>query len=165
MTVWMSAYSQKRTSSKNFHSDGAFFLGELRRNFPQVLPCGVAGEGQERHNMLEEKKKLTAALTGVIAGGRPVAQGDAAMTQVAELERKWSQTRDLIDNANTPWEDVKELSEEVWDLGVDLLHTPAADLGDVAIKIQWLAEQDLDREILRQVLRRILTDIHRLQRQ
>jgi hypothetical protein len=115
--------------------------------------------------MLEEKKKLTAALTGVIAGGRPVARGDAAMTQVAELEREWSQTRDLIDNANTPWEDVKELSEEVWDLGVDLLHTPAADLGDVAIKIQWLAEQDLDREILRQVLRRILTDIHRLQRQ
>ncbi len=87
------------------------------------------------------------------------------MTQVAELERKWSQTRDLIDNANTPWEGVKELSEEVWDLGVDLLQTPAADLGDLAIKLQWLSEQDLDREILRQVLRRILTDIHRLQRQ
>ncbi len=87
------------------------------------------------------------------------------MTQVAELERKWSQTRDLIDNANTPWEDVKELSEEVWDLGVDLLQTPTADLGDLAIKLQWLSEQDLDREILRQVLRRILTDIHRLQRQ
>ncbi len=87
------------------------------------------------------------------------------MTQVAELEGQWSQTRDLIDNANTPWEDVKELSEDVWDLGVDLLRTPAADLGDIAIKIQWLAEQDLDREILKQVLRRILTDIHRLQRQ
>ena len=54
---------------------GAFLFGELRMHFRQVLPCGVAGEGQERHNMLEEKKKLTAALTGVIAGGRPVAPG------------------------------------------------------------------------------------------
>ncbi|MEE8293284.1 MAG: hypothetical protein V3R22_02580 [Kiloniellales bacterium] len=57
------------------------------------------------------------------------------------------------------------MSEEVWDLGVDLLETPAADLDDLAIKVQWLAEQDLDRENLRQILRRILTDIRRLQKQ
>ena len=87
------------------------------------------------------------------------------MTQVAEIEQKWRQTRGLIDSSKTPWEDVRELSEEVLNLGVDLLETPAANLDDLAIKIQWLAEQDLDGEYSRQVLRRILTDIHRLQRQ
>ncbi len=87
------------------------------------------------------------------------------MTQVAELEQKWRQTRGLIDSSKTSWEDVRELSEEVWDLGVDLLESPAANLDDLAIKIQWLAEQDLDGENSRQVLRRILTDIRRLQRQ
>ncbi len=87
------------------------------------------------------------------------------MTHVAEIEQKWRQTRVLIDSSNTPWEDARELSEEVWDLGVDLLETPAADLDDLAIKVQWLAEQDLDRENLRQILRRILTDIRRLQKQ
>ncbi len=86
------------------------------------------------------------------------------MRQVAELEQKWRQTRGLIDSSNTPWEDVKDLSEDVWDLGVDFLQTPAADLGDLAIKVEWLSEQDLDRENLRRVLRRILTEIHRLQR-
>ena len=87
------------------------------------------------------------------------------MTQVAEIEQKWRQTRGLIDSSKTPWEDVRELSEEVLNLGVDLLETPAADLDDLAIKVQWLAEQDLDRENLRQILRRILTDIRRLQKQ
>jgi hypothetical protein len=88
-----------------------------------------------------------------------------ALTQVAELEQKWRLTRGLIDSSKTPWEDVKELSEEVRGLGVDLLETPAANLDDVAIKVHWLAKQDLDREHLRQVLQRILTDIRRLQRQ
>ncbi len=87
------------------------------------------------------------------------------MTQVTEFERKWRQTRGLIDSANTPWDDVIELSEEAWDLGVDLLETPAADLDDLAIKVQWLTEQNLDKENLKQVLQRLLTDIHRLQRQ
>lgn len=87
------------------------------------------------------------------------------MTQVAELERKWHQTTGLIDSANTPWESVKDLSEEAWELSVELLQTPAAGLGDLAIKVQWLAEQDLDRDNLRQALRCILTDIRRLQRQ
>ncbi len=87
------------------------------------------------------------------------------MTQVTEFERKWRQTRGLIDSANTPWDDVGELSEEAWDLGVDLLETPAADLGDLAIKVQWLTEQNLDKENLKQVLQRLLTDINHLQSQ
>ncbi len=87
------------------------------------------------------------------------------MTQVTEFERKWRQTRGLIDSANTPWDDVIELSEEAWDLGADLLETPAADLSDLAIKVQWLTEQNLDKENLKQVLQRLLTDINRLQRQ
>ncbi len=87
------------------------------------------------------------------------------MTQVTEFEQKWRQTRGLIDSANTPWDDVIELSEEAWDLGVDLLETPAADLGDLAIKVQWLTEQNLDKENLSRALRRLLTDINRLQRQ
>ncbi len=87
------------------------------------------------------------------------------MTRVTEFEQKWRQTRGLIDSANTPWDDVIELSEEAWNLGVDLLETPAADLGDLAIKVQWLTEQNLDKENLKQVLQRLLTDINRLQRQ
>ncbi len=87
------------------------------------------------------------------------------MTRVTEFEQKWRQTRGLIDSANTPWDDVIELSEEAWDLGVDLLETPAADLGDLAIKVQWLTEQNLDKENLSRALRRLLTDINRLQRQ
>ncbi len=43
---------------ENPHSAGAFLFGELRMHFRQVLPCGVAGEGQNRHNGLQEKKKL-----------------------------------------------------------------------------------------------------------
>ncbi len=86
------------------------------------------------------------------------------MTRVTEFEQKWRQTRGLIDSANTPWDDVIELSEEAWALGVDLLETPAADLGDLAIKVQWLTEQNLDKENLKQALQRLLTDIHRLQR-
>jgi hypothetical protein len=35
------------------------------------------------------------------------------MTRVTEFEQKWRQTRGLIDSANTPWDDVGELSEEV----------------------------------------------------
>ncbi len=38
-------------------------------HFPQVLPCRLAGEGQKRHNGLQEKKKPIAALTGEMAGG------------------------------------------------------------------------------------------------
>ncbi len=87
------------------------------------------------------------------------------MTRVTEFERKWRQTRGLIDSANTAWGDVGELSEEAWDLGADLLETPAADLGDLAVKVQWLTEQNLDKENLSRALRRLLTDIHHLQRQ
>ncbi len=87
------------------------------------------------------------------------------MTRVTEFEQKWRQTRDLIDSANTPWDDVGELSEEAWDLGVDLLEAPAANLGDLAVKVQWLTEQNLDKENLSRALRRLLADIHHLQRQ
>jgi hypothetical protein len=38
-------------------------------HFRQVLTLGVAGEGQKRHNGLQEKKKPIAALTGEMAGG------------------------------------------------------------------------------------------------
>ncbi len=87
------------------------------------------------------------------------------MTRVTEFEQKWRQTRGLIDSANTPWDDVGELSEEAWDLGADLLEAPAADLGDLVVKVRWLIEQNLDKENLKQVLQRLLTDIHYLQRQ
>ena len=87
------------------------------------------------------------------------------MTQVTELERKWRETTALIDSAGTPWEGFKELSNKGWELGVELLETPAADLDDLAIKVQWLAGQDLNRDNLREALRGILTDIRRLQRQ
>ncbi len=54
---------------ENSHSAGAFLFGELRMHFRQVLTLGVAGEGQKRHNGLQEKKKPIAALTGEMAGG------------------------------------------------------------------------------------------------
>ncbi len=54
---------------ENPHSAGAFLFGELRMHFRQVLPCGVAGEDQNRHNGVQEKKKTIAALTGEMAGG------------------------------------------------------------------------------------------------
>ncbi len=53
---------------ENPHSAGAFLFGELRMHFRQVLPCGVADEGQNRHNGLHEKKKPIAALTYEMAG-------------------------------------------------------------------------------------------------
>jgi hypothetical protein len=64
----MSAYSNKRTPRKS-PLCRVFLFGELRRNFRQVLTLGVAGEGQKRHNGLQEKKKPIAALTGEMAGG------------------------------------------------------------------------------------------------
>ncbi len=86
------------------------------------------------------------------------------MTQVAELEQKWRNAAGLIDSADTPWESVKGLSDQAWNLGIELLRAPATGLGDVAIKVQWLAEQDLDSETSRDALRLVLTDLHRLDR-
>jgi hypothetical protein len=45
------------------------------------------------------------------------------------------------------------------------METPSAGLPDLAIKIQWLAEQDLDIETSKRALHWILEDIQRLQRQ
>jgi hypothetical protein len=45
------------------------------------------------------------------------------------------------------------------------METPSAGLSDLAIKIQWLTEQDLDIETSKRALRWILEDIQRLQRQ
>jgi hypothetical protein len=45
------------------------------------------------------------------------------------------------------------------------METPSAGLSDLAIKIQWVAEQDLDIETSKRALHWILEDIQRLQRQ
>lgn len=87
------------------------------------------------------------------------------MGQVAELERKWRETAVLMDSASIPWDDVKSLSEAARELGAELLEAPAADLGELAIKVQWLADHELDRESLELALRNMLADIRHLQRQ
>jgi hypothetical protein len=48
---------------------------------------------------------------------------------------------------------------------MELLETPSTGLADLAIKVQWLIEQDLDDEILKEALRCILKDMRRLERQ
>ena len=88
-----------------------------------------------------------------------------AVTQVTELERKWREIASLIDNAQTPWEKIRDLSDQASTLGLELMKTPSAGLSDLAIKIQWLAEQDLDIETSKRALHWILEDIQRLQRQ
>ncbi len=87
------------------------------------------------------------------------------MSQVAELEQSWRETAGLLADATTPWEKIRELSDHASGLGVELITTPCADLSDLAIKVQWLAGQDLDTETTKQALRQILKDIRRLQRQ
>ena len=67
------------------------------------------------------------------------------MTRVSELEQAWRQIAGMIDREDVPWQRVAHLTEESLDLGENLLRTPAANLGDVAIKVGWLAEQDLDQ--------------------
>jgi hypothetical protein len=88
-----------------------------------------------------------------------------AMTQVTELDQKWREIASLIDNAQTPWEKIRDLSDQASTLGLELMETPSAGLPDLAIKIQWLAEQDLDIETSKRALHWILEDIQRLQRQ
>ncbi len=88
-----------------------------------------------------------------------------AVTQVTELEQKWREIASLIDNAQTPWEKIRDLSDQASTLGLELMKTPSAGLSDLAIKIQWLAEQDLDIETSKRALHWILEDIRRLQRQ
>ncbi len=87
------------------------------------------------------------------------------MSQVAELEESWRETAGLLADATTPWERIRELSDHASGLGVELITTPCADLSDLAIKVQWLAGQDLDTEAMRQALRQTLNDIRRLQKQ
>ena len=87
------------------------------------------------------------------------------MTQVTELEQKWRAITGLMDNAQTPWEKIRDLSDQASTLGLELMETPSAGLSDLAIKIQWLAEQDLDIETSKRALHWILEDIQRLQRQ
>ncbi len=88
-----------------------------------------------------------------------------AVTQVTELEQRWREIASLIDNAQTPWEKIRDLSDQASTLGLELMKTPSAGLSDLAIKIQWLAEQDLDIETSKRALHWILEDIQRLQRQ
>jgi hypothetical protein len=87
------------------------------------------------------------------------------MTQVTEVKRKWREAARLIDDAETPWEKIRDLSDQASTLGLELIETPSAGLADLEIKIQWLAEQDLDIETSKRALRWILEDIQRLQRQ
>ncbi len=87
------------------------------------------------------------------------------MTQVTEVEQKWREIASFIYNAQTPWEKIRDLSDQASTLGLELMKTPSAGLFDLAIKIQWLAEQDLDIETSKQALYWILEDIRRLQRQ
>ncbi len=87
------------------------------------------------------------------------------MTQVTKLEQKWRRTFSLLDDAETPWESIRELSDQARYLGTELLETPSTGLTDLVIKVQWLIEQDLDDEILKEALRCVLKDMHRLERQ
>ncbi len=87
------------------------------------------------------------------------------MTQVTKLEQKWRRTFSLLDDAETPWESIRGLSDQARHLGTELLETPSTGLADLAIKVQWLIEQDLDDEILKEALRCVLKDMRRLERQ
>ena len=83
------------------------------------------------------------------------------MTKVAELEKEWRQITGMIDRRDVPWQRVAHLSEQSLDLGEDLLRAPAAELRDVAIKLRWLVEQDLDRKSYRNALKCVLQDLER----
>ena len=48
--------------------------------------------------------------------------------------------------------------------GEDLLRAPAAELKDVAIKLRWLIEQDLDRASYKNALKVVLQDLDRVKR-
>ena len=84
------------------------------------------------------------------------------MTRVSEIEQAWRQIAGMIDREDVPWQSVAHLTEESLDLGENLLRTPAANLGDVAIKVGWLAEQDLDQFSLRNALHCVRSDLERL---
>ena len=86
------------------------------------------------------------------------------MTQVTEVKRKWREAARLIDDARIPWDKIKDLSGQASSLRLELMETPSAGLADLAIKIQWLAEQELDIETSKWALHWILVDIQRLQR-
>ena len=83
------------------------------------------------------------------------------MTKVAELEKEWRQITGMIDRRDVPWQRVAHLSEQALDLGEDLLRAPAAELRDVAIKLRWLVEQDLDRTSYKNALKCVLQDLER----
>jgi hypothetical protein len=91
--------------------------------------------------------------------------GVFAMTQVTEVKRKWSEAARLIDDARIPWDKIRDLSGQTSSLGLELMETHSAGLSDLAIKVQWLAEQDLDIETSKRSLHWVLEDIQRLQRQ
>lgn len=86
------------------------------------------------------------------------------MTRVADLEQQWREIAGLIDRRDVPWQRASRLSEQSLDLGEDLLRAPAAELKDVAIKLRWLVEQDLDRASYKNALRVVLEDLERVER-
>ena len=86
------------------------------------------------------------------------------MTRVAELDNQWREIAGKIDSRDVPWQQVARLSEQSLDLGEDLLRTPAAELKDVAIKLKWLVDQDLDRTSYKNALKCVLRDLDRVER-
>jgi hypothetical protein len=85
------------------------------------------------------------------------------MTRVAELEHAWREVAGKIDSREVSWNEVAQLSERSLDLGEDLIRTPASELKDVAIKLKWLVEQDLDRTSYKNALRCVLRDLERVE--
>ncbi len=90
--------------------------------------------------------------------------GDMAGGQVADLEREWRRVASRIGESNVTWDAVRELCGRAGELGARLLEAPATELGEVATKVRWLAEQDLDSESLKGALVCVLSDLDRLAR-
>jgi hypothetical protein len=82
--------------------------------------------------------------------------------QVADLEREWRRVASRIGESNATWDGIRELCGRAGELGARLLEAPATELGEVATKVRWLAEQDLDSESLKGALVCVLSDLDRL---
>jgi hypothetical protein len=82
--------------------------------------------------------------------------------QVADLEREWRRVASRIGESNVTWDGIRELCGRAGELGARLIEAPATELGEVATKVRWLAEQDLDSESLKNALVCVLSDLDRL---
>ncbi len=84
------------------------------------------------------------------------------MTQVGELERRHRELVELLDRPDVPWEDAEQAWAQAWELGEDMLKAPAEGPEDVAVKIRWLIDRDLDELSMKRALRCVLRDLGRL---